>query len=63
MGVLMGATELANELKDFGEGGAGLECAVGCQLVDHTIGERVGEWNAEFDDIGAGVCEASDDLE
>ncbi len=42
---------------------AGLEGAQACRLDGGAIGHGIGEGHAEFDDVGAGLGQALDDLE
>ena len=54
--------DLLENIHDLRRGGAGFQRALGGQLVDHAVGEGIGERNAEFNDIGPGAFEGPDQL-
>lgn len=62
-GSLMRFAKAADQLNGVGGGHTGLERALGSHLVDDAIGERIGKRQAEFDDIGPGICQGFDDFQ
>ena len=56
-GDLASLEDAAGDLEDAGDGGAGVEGAVGSALDDGSVGDGVGEGDAEFEDIGAAAFE------
>src|SRR5713226_731481 len=47
----------ADEIDYTSERGAGFKGALGGALDGGAVGEGIAEGNAEFDDVGAGICE------
>ena len=50
-----GGAELARECEDIGERGAVSDGAMAGALDDRTVGERIAEGDAEFEDVHTGI--------
>ncbi len=50
-----GQADTAHGPEHFVQGGSGFECTLGTQLIDHAIGQRIGERNSQLDQINADV--------
>ena len=57
----LGAHGLEN-FEDARRGRAGLERALGGELVDDAVGEGIGKGDAELDDVGPGAFERPDQI-
>ena len=60
-GVILGA-EVADELQELIQRHAGFQCALSGQLNGLAVGHRVGEGQAQLDDVHTGCGQAFDDL-
>ena len=59
-GVHAVCSDLADEFDDFRGRGTGLESALGCHLIHDAVRKWIGEGDAEFDQVGAGISQTLD---
>ena len=54
-GNIRDKTDTAHGLQHFVQSGSGLEGTLGAQLIDHAVGQRIGERNSKLDHIDASL--------
>jgi hypothetical protein len=54
---------LANAIEDAGNRRPGFQRALGGELIDETVRERVGERNAEFENVDTGILQCEREID
>jgi len=55
--------DLADAIEDARNSGARFQGALGRQLIDEAVGERIGKWNSELEDVGAGFFQRESEID
>ena len=54
--------DLANAIEHSRNGDAGFQGTLSGELIDQAVGQRVGKWDSQFDDICAGLFESQSEV-
>jgi hypothetical protein len=55
--------DLPDAIENSGNRSARFQGALRGQLIDEAVGERIGKWDAELEDVGAGFFEGEREID